>query len=198
MTSYVIVPGIGGSDAEHWQSRWEAQWAGHGVRIRPSSWDLPDLADWLAALNAAHREASARDPRVVIVAHSLGCWAAAAWAATQPGAAAAMLLVAPPDPSASRFPREAAPSFSGVQPKPLGGPVIVVASSNDPYGSLDAVAQFASAWHASLREVGACGHLNSASRLGDWPQGRELLVELEHLRAAASREISLLPEPPLQ
>lgn len=184
MTSYVIAPGIGGSDADHWQSIWEASWVGRASRTQPSSWDRPDLSDWVAALDAAYREASARDPRVVIVAHSLGCWAAAAWAGAHPDPAA-MLLVAPPDPAAEAFPREEASTFTSVQPRPLQRPAMVVASTDDPYGSIQAMSRFASGWRAELREVGAHGHLNSTSGLGGWPIGRRLLAELERMDATS-------------
>ena len=42
----VIIPGIGGSGPTHWQTLWESDGS---TRIAPSSWDEPDLADWLAA-----------------------------------------------------------------------------------------------------------------------------------------------------
>ena len=43
---------------------------------------------------------------------------------------------------------------------------------------------FAKAWGARAVEVGAFGHLNSASKLGMWPEGQKLLREL--LSAAGS------------
>ncbi|NUS10737.1 MAG: serine hydrolase family protein, partial [Streptomyces sp.] len=82
MVAYVVIPGIDGSDERHWQSRWEAEWGGAAVRIAPASWTEPDLADWIAAVGAAYGTASAAAGRagaVVLVAHSLGCWAAACW-----------------------------------------------------------------------------------------------------------------------
>ncbi len=36
----VIVPGINGSDADHWQSHWERSSSGW-KRIAPASWDEP-------------------------------------------------------------------------------------------------------------------------------------------------------------
>lgn len=49
---FVMVPGIGGSGPEHWQSHWESLYP-NTLRIEPNSWDEPDLADWFAALDRA-------------------------------------------------------------------------------------------------------------------------------------------------
>ena len=54
----------------------------------------------------------------------------------------------------------------------------MVGSSDDPYCTADEAARFAAGWHAQWRLLGAYGHINSASGLGSWQQGRELLAEL--------------------
>ena len=54
----VIVPGIGNSGPDHWQSHWETAFPG-AARIAPASWDAPDLADWTAALDSAIANAGA-------------------------------------------------------------------------------------------------------------------------------------------
>ena len=64
-----MVPGIGGSNDEHWQSRWQAG-ASDMSRISPSSWDDPNLQNWMNALDAA---AGSRHGDTILVAHSLGC-----------------------------------------------------------------------------------------------------------------------------
>lgn len=74
---FVMVPGIGGSGPEHWQSHWETLYP-NTLRIEPNSWDEPDLADWFAALDRA--VASAPYPPV-LVCHSLGCLLFAHWRA---------------------------------------------------------------------------------------------------------------------
>ena len=48
----VIVPGIGNSGPDHWQSHWETAFPG-AARIAPASWDAPDLADWTAGSRSA-------------------------------------------------------------------------------------------------------------------------------------------------
>ena len=57
-------------------------------------------------------------------------------------------------------------------------PSTLVASSDDPYCTLARATQFAGAWGSRLVNIGARGHINSASGLGTWPDGQALLHEL--------------------
>jgi len=169
MTTFVIVPGIDGSGPDHWQTRWQADLP--AVRFEPSSWSEPDLDDWQAALDAA---VSSVDD-AVLVTHSLGCLAAAAWLLDHPGRVSGAFLVAPPDPDGPQFPR-AAPSFVRGYPGPLPSPALVVASANDPYCTLAAARRQGRTWRAGLVVTGDDGHLNADSGLGAWPTGRSLLA----------------------
>ncbi|MFD4599533.1 RBBP9/YdeN family alpha/beta hydrolase [Streptomyces sp. NPDC058464] len=186
MVAYVIIPGIDGSDERHWQSRWERAWGEAAVRIAPRSWARPELRDWVAAVQSAYEVAVARDGRaeggadgrVALVAHSLGCWAAAEWLAWARPAEVTAFLAAPPDPRGPAFPGAAAPTFLELSARPLPGPALVVASEDDPYADATASAALASGWRVPWHSVGAHGHLNSASGLGDWPVGRQLLDTL--------------------
>ena len=54
---------------------------------------------------------------------------------------------------------------------PLGIPAALVASSNDPYCSLDRARQLAAAWGAQFIEAGDAGHINANSGHGPWPEG---------------------------
>ncbi|MEU9448486.1 alpha/beta hydrolase [Streptomyces sp. NPDC048277] len=179
MVAYVIIPGIDGSDEQHWQTLWERQWGTSAVRIAPASWSAPDLPDWIDAVQEAYDEASRRNSRVVLIAHSLGCWAASAWLTRNPSSpTGGAFLVAPPDPSGPAFPREAAATFTEVSAQPLSCPALVVGSTNDPYCTPEAAAGFAARWKAGWHPAGACGHINSAGGLGSWQYGRELLDSL--------------------
>ncbi|MFD6418123.1 RBBP9/YdeN family alpha/beta hydrolase [Streptomyces sp. NPDC060194] len=178
MVAYVVIPGIDGSDDRHWQSLWEERWGPSAVRIAPASWGRPDVGDWVAAVQAAYEIASRRDDRVALVAHSLGCWAAAAWLEQVRPAAVSAFLVAPPDPRGPVFPSAPAPTFLDVAARPLPCPAQVVASDDDPYCTPEASASFARAWQAPVRLLAGHGHINSDSGLADWPAGRELLREL--------------------
>ena len=87
-------------------------------------------------------------PDTVLVAHSAGCALVAHWAVGE---------------------------FSLLR---LQFRTIVVASSNDPYVTLSRARAFAMAWGSEFMMIGEAGHINSASGLGDWPEGLELLNTL--------------------
>lgn len=171
MIPVIVIPGIGGSGEAHWQTRWERSDPSL-VRIAPSSWDEPDLDDWIEALDRA--VAVAPEPPV-LVAHSLGCLLVAHWWGRTSLAARGAFLVALPDPDGPNFPKVEAASFRDLPVGKAPFPVTIIASSNDPYGSSEHTAARAQAWGASVEPVGALGHINAASGLGDWSQGRALL-----------------------
>jgi predicted alpha/beta hydrolase family esterase len=173
---YLMVPGIDGSDSQHWQSIWEADWRGYATRIAPTSWREPELVDWVDAIDAAMPPADTGD--VIIVAHSLGCVAATQWAIRGRHAARGLFLAAPPDTTGLAFPAAAA-SFTGLEYAPLHMPALVVCSEDDPYCSTQAAHRLAQSWHAGLVSAGHGGHLNSASGLSSWPFGRALLDAFE-------------------
>ncbi|MGX1884773.1 RBBP9/YdeN family alpha/beta hydrolase [Streptomyces sp. NPDC055287] len=175
MVAYVIIPGIHGSDERHWQSLWESQWGASAVRIAPASWSMPHLPDWVAAVQVAYDIASRRDSQVALVAHSLGCWAAAQWLDRARPDGVAAFLVAPPNPRGPAFPRQAASTFLGLSARPLPCRSLMVASNDDPYCDSTTSASFAHEWQAQGHLIGSHGHINSGSGLGDWRAGRELL-----------------------
>ncbi|MFI6447121.1 RBBP9/YdeN family alpha/beta hydrolase [Kitasatospora sp. NPDC050543] len=174
--SYLLVPGYQNSGPEHWQSHWEREDPAFR-RLEQADWDRPDQEDWVARLDEAVR--AHRGP-LVLVAHSLGCATVARWAARTPAGAAGQvvgaLLVAPADIDHAEVPELIA--FRPVALEPLPFPSTVVASSNDPWVTLDRARLFAGSWGSRFVELGAYGHLNSYSGLGSWPRGRELLAEL--------------------
>lgn len=168
---FVIVPGINGSDENHWQSIWQGEWGQAASRIAPSSWDEPDLDDWCQALDRA----VAGRTDVVLVAHSLGCITAIEWAGRTRPAVRGMFLVAPPETSRADFPAEAS-TFTALTPVPLDVPGLLVTSEDDPYCTTDEADQLAKAWQVDHISAGLVGHINSASGIGRWEFGRALLT----------------------
>ena len=169
----LLVPGIGNSGPDHWQSRWQAT-SPHYRRVEQRDWDRPVRAEWEEALEQAVARAGS-DTR--LVAHSLGCLLVAHWLQTTRLRIAGALLVAVPDPAGAAFPREAV-GFALVPRTRFACPGIVVASRNDPYGTLDFARGCAQAWGSRFVDIGDAGHINAASGLGDWAAGHELLGEL--------------------
>ena len=170
MTSFITLPGIGGSAQTHWQSHWEADDPSF-TRFQPADWDQPDLDDWQNALERAI-DGSTTPP--VLVAHSLACLLLVHSAGQIAGRVKGAFLVSVPDPSSASFPAEAA-SFANPPGQALSFPALVIASSNDHYATPAYVRKCAGEWGAGLIEIGACGHINDASGLGSWPLGRMLL-----------------------
>jgi uncharacterized protein len=174
MTRTLILPGLHDSDPGHWQSRWEAR-DDTLRRVIQDDWERPHCADWIAKLDQA---LALTGPDTVLVAHSAGCALVAHWAAGEfsPRVRGA-LLVAPSDPDALSFP-SGPTGFAPVPLLRLQFRTIVVASSNDPYVTLSRARAFAMAWGSEFMTIGDAGHINSASGLGDWPEGLELLNTL--------------------
>lgn len=170
MTHFVILPGSGGSGPAHWQSRWES--ANPGMRrFQPSNWDLPDFADWLAALERAVCEAP--EPPV-LVAHSLSCLLIAHWQNISRRPVKAALLVAVPDPASAVFPAYGM-AFARIPGGRLRFASLVVTSTDDPYGSQAYAEARAAQWGSRVAVIGPFGHINAQSGLGDWPEGLDLL-----------------------
>ncbi|PXX38417.1 MULTISPECIES: alpha/beta hydrolase [Burkholderia] len=168
----VIVPGIGNSGADHWQSHWEATLPG-ATRMTPASWDAPDLSDWIAALDEAVAKAAAPP---LVICHSLGCLLFAHWHAVSTRSVRGAFLVAVPDPGGPRFP-VAAKVFAKLPTGNFGGlPVLAIASSDDPYDPLGRGIAWASTYGATPLLLGARGHLNAAAGLGEWREGGALLT----------------------
>jgi predicted alpha/beta hydrolase family esterase len=117
-------------------------------------------------------EASAQATRpAVLVAHSLGVLATVHAAPRLAGKAVGAFLVAPPDEANLATLPEIDPAFAPVPRAPLPFPAVLVASSNDPYCSPGAAAEFARAWGARFADAGAADHINAESGHGPWPEG---------------------------
>ncbi len=168
----LIVPGLGDSGPEHWQSFWEAR-AGYR-RVHQRDWDHPVCSEWIESLDRAVRDA---EGDVLIAAHSLGTLLVTHWLASTDVKIGGALLVAVPDPEAPSFPAQAR-GFAPISRVRLDCPSIVVASTDDPYGDLPFVEQCAQSWGSRLVNIGRAGHINAASGLGEWEAGRRLLESL--------------------
>lgn len=170
----LMLPGIGNSGPEHWQTRWE-QINNNYIRVNQLSWDNPNCSEWIESLEESVRSAG---PSTILVAHSLACLLVAHWAAKTNLQIKAALLVAVPNPKNPIFPTQAA----GFEPLPIQSlpfKSIVVASSNDPYGGISYAEECASIWGSDLVNIGGAGHINSSSGLGAWPEGHKLLQKLQ-------------------
>jgi predicted alpha/beta hydrolase family esterase len=167
-----IMPGLGSSGPEHWQT-WFERTNPDFTRIEQREWDTPNRAEWVETL--AQALAGEDLSRVVLVAHSLGCATIAHWAGQYGHRIKGALLVAPVDTETAEF---AAFPTTGFSPLPLARlpfPSKLVMSRNDQWATPARVRQFAEAWGSELVDVGEAGHINVASGYGPWPAGLALL-----------------------
>lgn len=181
----LIVPGWRDSEPAHWQSLWAARLPG-ARRVVQSDRQFPCRQEWVDQLSTEIR--SSRQRRVVLVAHSLGCIAAAHLPAEVAARVDAALLVAPADPER----RAQLADFAPVPHQRLPYRSTLVASSNDPYCPVRLAGAYARAWGSRFVRLENAGHINVASGFGEWPQGLQLLAQLgvdvdpaEWLRRAA-------------
>jgi predicted alpha/beta hydrolase family esterase len=166
------IPGLYDSGPAHWQRHWQRD---HGARVvEQRDWETPQREEWVRTIEAA---IGASSGPIALTGHSLGCATIAWWAASTRHAARVRgaLLVAPSDVEAPTFP----PGPAGFGPMPLAPlpfPSRVVASTDDPYATLDRARRFATAWRSDMTILADAGHLNSASGLGAWSEGYALLA----------------------
>lgn len=171
---YLIVPGLGNSGPEHWQTYFE-QSGPHFSRIQQEEWDAPECEAWI---NRIEEKVSEFDPeQVVLIGHSLGCTAIVHWALRFGRKIKGAMLVAPSDIEnpVYTFP---AVGFSPIPLEKIPFPTLVVASTDDPWVSFERAAFFASAWGSEFVSLGPAGHINVASGHTTWDEGLALLKRL--------------------
>lgn len=170
----LLLPGWQNSGPGHWQSCWQDQFGYQ--RVEQSDWLHALRGDWIARLEDVVLDTHTP---LLLVAHSLACQLVAAWAAhsKNTGRVKAALLVAPGDAERPEL-RPVLASWSPVVLQKLPFQSTLVASSNDPYCSVARASLFACAWGSQQVNLGALGHINADSALGDWPQGQAMLQAL--------------------
>ena len=185
----LIVPGLRDHVPEHWQTLLEAKLANARCVPRMDR-DKLSRAAWVAELD---RSLAAIEGPVILVAHSAGCMIAVHWAQQHRRPIHGALLAAPPDfesPLPEGYPTRETLRANGWLPTPrtrLPFRSVVAASTNDPLGRYERVAELAAAWGSEFVDVGAVGHLNPAAGFGEWPRAEAFIRELEGDIVAAAR-----------
>ena len=171
MTHYFIVPGLGNSGPEHWQTYFEST-GDNFRRIIQKEWDTPDCKDWIETIDNVVSNNDLK--RVVLIGHSLGCSAIVHWAVRYKKIIKGALLVAPSDVEAPQytFPTK---GFTQLPKEKVNFKTIVVASSNDPWVTLERAKLFANNWGSEFINIGDAGHINVLSGHTQWDQGLEIL-----------------------
>ena len=166
MIRTLLIPGLDGSAAPHWQHWWAATDPTAKI-VEQHSWSEPTPEAWLTEIAAA----TMIHPGSVLVGHSLGAIAIAKLLSSWPQIdVAGALMVAPAEPSKSS--RTA--SFGSIPERPLHRTAIVAASRNDPWMEQKQARSLAESWGADFIDMGEAGHINVASGYGPWAEGKAL------------------------
>jgi predicted alpha/beta hydrolase family esterase len=174
MPPVIVVPGLGGSEDDHWQTHLERSFTG-AIRVHQDDWNRPDLSRWLARLE----ECVEARPGSILVAHSLGCILVAHLADRRPDlSVAAAVLVAPADVEACRDTLRTTRSFAPIPRRELPFHAVVVVSTNDPFMGCDRAFDLTRSWRAQFINAGAKGHINVASGFGRWRAGEDIVRSL--------------------
>lgn len=164
----LIIPGLGSSGPEHWQTRWQANLS-TARRVEQDDWEQPRRETWIGRLVEAV-EASRRP--VVLIAHSLGVPTVVhAAPRLPPERVRGAFLVGLPDVDRPDLVPGVALDFGPLPRDPLPFPAILIASRTDPYCAYDRAEDFAYAWGAAIVDAGEAGHINTDSGHGPWPEG---------------------------
>lgn len=161
----LIIPGLGDSGPDHWQTRWEAKLP-TARRVAQDDWTAPSRAQWEQRIVEAAETATRP---AVLVAHSLGAWAAVHAAPRIAPWVKGAFLVAPPSAQSPEVGGIDPAFFAAVARLPF--PAVLVASQDDPYGPFEHAKTLAEALGAELADAGVAGHINADSGHGPWPEG---------------------------
>lgn len=173
----LIIPGLGGSDENHWQSFWLKDYS-NSIKVIQEDWNKPNLEIWLKKLNDTILTI---DAPIILVAHSLAVSLVLHWASkyTNPNIKGA-LLVAPADVDSPTHTPEIVRGFAPMPVYKLPFASTVITSDNDDFVSVQRAEYFAQQWKSDFVNIGSIGHINSTSNLKSWKEGQQLLEELIH------------------
>ena len=168
----IFVPGYGNSLAGHWQRFWFEEFVG-SYWVEQEDWAYPDKNKWVATLDSVVDSLSGP---TIFITHSLGGNTVAQWCQRYPEKAAMIkgaFFVGVPDVQRDDFP-DVITGYNTPPFDPLPFQSVMCASNNDPYCRVERAYFFAGHWGCELIPVGALGHINAESNIGDWPEGKAL------------------------
>ncbi|PXV62855.1 hypothetical protein CLV62_11771 [Dysgonomonas alginatilytica] len=174
MNNYFIIPGLGNSGPEHWQTFFEKS-GDNFIRINQQDWDAPNCHEWIKNIDET---VSNYDPStVILIGHSLGCITIAHWAKQFGKKIKGALLVAPSDIESPLYTFTSS-GFTPICLEKINFDTIIVSSTNDPWVSTKRAELFAESWGSKLISIGDAGHINAESGYGEWQEGLEILKKL--------------------
>ena len=179
MIHTVIVPGVGGSEHDHWQS-WLQRQLKSCSRVQQQDWNKPVLHEWIEQFV---KTVQAIQEPIQIVAHSFGCLTTVAALAQHPELNQKiknLVLVAPANPARfgdTGFARESQNDYQQYfHQLKLQVPTQMIISENDPWLNFQDALQLAKAWKIRPKNLGQVGHINVASGFGPFPEIYDFLI----------------------
>ena len=179
MIHTVIVPGVGGSEHDHWQS-WLQRQLKSCSRVQQQDWNKPVLHEWIGQFVKTVQ--SIQEP-IQIVAHSFGCLTTFAALAQHPELNQKiknLVLVAPANPARfgdAGFARDSQNNYQQYfHQLKLQVPTQMIISENDPWLNFQDALQLAKAWKIRPKNLGQVGHINVASGFGPFPEIYDFLI----------------------
>ena len=179
MIHTVIVPGVGGSEHDHWQS-WLQRQLKSCSRVQQQDWNKPVLHEWIEQFV---KTVQAIQEPIQIVAHSFGCLTTVAALAQHPELnqnIKNLVLVAPANPARfgdAGFARESQNDYQQYfHQLKLQVPTQMIISENDPWLNFQDALQLAKAWKIKPKNLGQVGHINVASGFGPFPEIYDFLI----------------------
>ncbi|MEW9310227.1 RBBP9/YdeN family alpha/beta hydrolase [Labrys neptuniae] len=176
----LIVPGLGNSGPDHWQSRWQAKLS-TARRVEQDDWDHPEREAWVNRLVETVQSSSRP---AIIIAHSIGVITTVFAAERLKGHVIGAMLVAPSDWDKPDLLPGYDLDFNPIPMTALPFSSLLVASRNDPYCEINRATAFAEAWNSEFVDAGEAGHINVESGHGPWPEGllrlASFLSKLKH------------------
>ena len=172
---FLIIPGLGGSGEEHWQTYWSKELK-YAVEVVQDDWENPDKTIWLKRLDEYINRS---DQPTILIAHSLAVALVVHWSSLYNNPCVkGILMVAPADVDSDKHTPEVVRGFSPMPLEKLSVPSVVIGSENDDYVSIDRAMFFSDRWGSEFINVGSLGHINSDSKLGSWEFGKQFLYKL--------------------
>ncbi|ENU40422.1 RBBP9/YdeN family alpha/beta hydrolase [Acinetobacter johnsonii] len=179
MIHTVIVPGVGGSEHDHWQS-WLQRQLKSCSRVQQQDWNKPVLHEWIEQFI---KTVQAIQEPIQIVAHSFGCLTTVAALAQYPELnqnIKNLVLVAPANPARfgdAGFARDSQNDYQQYfHQLKLQVPTQMIISENDPWLNFQDALQLAKAWKIRPKNLGQVGHINVASGFGPFPEIYDFLI----------------------
>lgn len=171
----LIIPGLGDSGEQHWQSFWLQKFP-NSTKVIQDNWDEPQLDEWLARLDSTIQQL--KEP-TILVAHSLAVSLVMHWVSKNTNLnIIGALLVAPADVNSPEHTPDFLRHFSPIPTSEIPFPSLVIGTENDTYISLERAEELASDWGSDFVNIGQKGHINSDSNLEYWEEGQLLLQQL--------------------